>query len=132
MRYLNNPANIRYSEKNKWYGLEGQDNGFCVFKSYEYGVRALVLILKRYVRIYKMESVKEIFSRFAPSCENDTRRYVAYVESVLVKHGYDPDHIVYLSPAFVWLCIAICWYESHTSFSFDEFLSICRKLHLSI
>lgn len=130
--YRNNPANIRYSVKNKWLGLVCNDNGFCVFESPDYGVRALVVLLRKYICVYKKTTVQEIISRFAPACENDTRNYVAYVESVLRNHGFNPDHIVYLSPAFGWLCIAICWFESHEHLDEEDFWAICRKFHLSI
>lgn len=131
MRYHNNPANIRFSEANNWFGLVGNDNGFCVFESVDFGVRALIIILRKYIRVYKKKSVQEIISRFAPVCENDTRHYVAYVESVLVQHGCDPDNVDYLSTGFMWLCIAICWFETHTTITFDKFLAIKYKFHLN-
>lgn len=132
MRYHNNPANIRYSVSNKWLGLVGNDNGFCVFDSVDYGVRALIVLLRRYVCVYKKTSVKEIISRFAPACENDTRNYVAFVESVLRKHGCSPNHIVYHDSSFMYLCIAICWFETRTTISLSRYLSIFYKFKSSL
>lgn len=131
MRYHNNPANIRYSEANKWYGLVGNDNGFCVFESVDYGVRALIILLRKYVRDYKKKSVQEIISRYAPVCENDTRNYVAYVESFLRKHDCDPDNIDFYERSFMYLCIAICWFETHTTITLAQYLSIYYKFHLN-
>ena len=53
MRYKNNPANIRFNKKNNWLGQIGSDNGFCVFDTLEHGLRALIVLLRNYINVYK-------------------------------------------------------------------------------
>ena len=104
MRYKNNPANIRYNKKNNWLGQVGSDNGFCVFDNIEHGLRALVILLRNYINVYKLHSVSEIISRYAPACENDTRNYISYVNGFLRSRGV--DNRSFLLPCL--LCSILC------------------------
>lgn len=78
---LNNPANIRRSSA-RWYGLSKvQSNpNFCEFIDNICGVRALFVLLRTYCNRYKLVSVRDVISRYAPSSENDTEAYINYVE----------------------------------------------------
>lgn len=78
----NNPANIRRSSS-RWKGLvkaspSGRvDTQFCQFESMEYGVRALLALLRTYYLKYRLRDVKSIISRFAPASDgNNTREYI--------------------------------------------------------
>lgn len=75
----NNPGNIRKGEK--WQGLSAiqNDSSFCMFRSAEYGIRALAILLKNYYEKYGLDTVTKIIKRYAPHTENDTD---AYIESV--------------------------------------------------
>jgi len=101
----NNPLNIRLS-KDKW---QGQINGkgnidgnsslsseraggeavFCVFSSMEYGWRAAFVILcKTYYGKYKLRTIRDIVSRWAPPKENNTEAYIRHVSDYT---GIGPD-----------------------------------------
>lgn len=76
----NNPLNIRRTA-DKWFGMSKSQNDtdFIVFESVEYGIRAALKLIRRYVQHYSCDSVRKIIYRWAPPCENDTESYVAYV-----------------------------------------------------
>ena len=101
----NNPLNIRLS-KDKW---QGQINGkgnidgnsslsseraggeavFCQFSSMEYGWRAAFVILcKTYYGKYKLRTIRDIVSRWAPPKENNTPAYIRHVSDYT---GIGPD-----------------------------------------
>lgn len=79
----NNPGNIRHGDK--WQGLADKqtDAAFCVFKAPEWGVRALVKILRNYQTKHGLKTVESIINRFAPQIENDTSSYILSVCQVL-------------------------------------------------
>lgn len=120
MKYRNNPANIRYSRKNKWIGLIGQSNGFCLFDTFRHGLRTLVVLLRRYINDYDCKSVEKIITRFAPPGENDTRNYIRYVSGVLEHYGVMPDSVVFDARCVFPLCYAICMMESATMLGDDD------------
>ena len=81
----NNPGNIDYSPSNKWNGQLGLEEGvakprFARFDTPENGIRALGKLLQTYQRVYGLNTVAKIISRWAPSNENDTAAYVRSVE----------------------------------------------------
>ena len=101
----NNPLNIRLSS-DKW---QGQINGkgnidgnsslsseraggeavFCVFSSMEYGWRAAFVILcKTYYGKYKLKTIRDIVTRWAPPKENSTEAYIRHVSDYT---GIGPD-----------------------------------------
>lgn len=106
-----NPGNIRYNKFNRWLGLIGKDNkGFCRFSSVEYGFRALVVLLKRYL-YYGYDTPKKIISRFAPVTENNT---VSYIRFVCDRCCISEDTKIYdSSSSFYDLISAIAMYESN-------------------
>lgn len=79
----NNPGNIRHGDK--WHGLADKqtDASFCVFKAPEWGLRALVKILRNYQTKHGLKTVESIINRFAPQIENDTSSYILSVCQVL-------------------------------------------------
>lgn len=111
-----NPGNIRYSKSVKWKGLIGENKGFCVFMNMELGVRAMILLLKRYINVYQLSSVEEIVSRYAPDNENNTCGYISIVSDSLVLFGLDPSDIKYKSEAFYRLVCTMIKVESGTYF----------------
>ena len=77
--YVNrNPLNIRYSNKVKWQGQEGQNKGFVVFNSFSMGYRAAVKILRSY-HLRDIRSIRDIIRTWAPPNENNTEAYVKNV-----------------------------------------------------
>lgn len=90
----NNPLNIRRTA-DRWYGMSPKqtDREFIVFVNLEYGIRAAIKLIRRYIQHYSCDSVRKIIYRWAPPCENDTESYIAYVttkvgimESEHIKH----------------------------------------------
>jgi hypothetical protein len=45
---LNNPLSIRHNTANDWLGQVGQRNGFVVFETARYGLRAGLILLRTY------------------------------------------------------------------------------------
>lgn len=85
----NNPGNIRHS-KSKWQGLAGvqTDSQFCTFIAPEYGIRALMKLLRTYSKYQgkpgtgcgKIDTVEEIIERWAPPKDhNNTEGYITRV-----------------------------------------------------
>ena len=72
----NNPLNIRIG--NTWLGERPNptDPAFEEFVTIEYGLRAAFIILRRYIRRYKKNTITSIVSTWAPSSENDTLKYI--------------------------------------------------------
>lgn len=72
----NNPLNIRIG--NTWLGERSNptDPAFEEFVTMEYGLRAAFIILRRYIRRYKKNTISSIVSTWAPSSENNTLKYI--------------------------------------------------------
>lgn len=72
----NNPLNIRIG--NTWLGerTNPTDQEFEEFVTMEYGLRAAFIILRRYIRRYKKNTISSIVSTWAPSSENNTLKYI--------------------------------------------------------
>lgn len=83
-----NPLNIRVG--NVWLGevTNPTDNEFEQFVSMFYGLRAGFILLRRYIRRYHLTTVPDIISRWAPSSENNT---VRYIDTVCQLSGIAPD-----------------------------------------
>ena len=81
----NNPLNIRIG--NTWLGerrpADCDDPQFEQFISLSYGLRAAFIILRRYIRHYHRKTVAQIIASWAPSSENDTKRYTSFVSGVM-------------------------------------------------
>ena len=78
----NNPLNIRVG--NTWLGEVQQptDMQFEQFVSMEYGYRAAFVLLRRYIRRYKLNTIRKIISTWAPSSENNTSAYIKKVSEM--------------------------------------------------
>ena len=80
----NNPANIRRGCA--WKGLTEKqtDKEFCQFVTMTWGVRALLVTLRTYVRKYHLHTVREIITRWAPPSDgNNTEKYIEFVEKAV-------------------------------------------------
>ena len=77
----NNPLNIRIG--NTWLGERENptEPAFEEFVTMEYGLRAAFLILRRYIRRYKKNTMSAIISTWAPETENQTKAYIQTVSS---------------------------------------------------
>lgn len=107
----NNPLNIRIG--NTWLGevenpTETEFEQFC---SMEYGVRAAFVILRRYIRRYKRNTIRKIISSWAPSSENQTDKYIAHVSKIM---KVDPDTEIFYEDETTMqnLVYAMAYYEN--------------------
>ena len=84
----NNPLNIRIG--NTWLGevSENTDKQFEQFVHIKYGLRAGFVLLRRYIKHYKLDTVNEIISRWAPNNENNT---TLYINRVCVLTGFEKN-----------------------------------------
>lgn len=100
----NNPGNIRHSSA-KWDGLTSEklDDEFCSFTEMKYGCRALMKLLKTYVTSNKLNTVRGIITRYAPSNENNTN---AYIQSVCKSLDVGPDEKLNFSILNTYLLVA--------------------------
>ena len=79
---LNNPLNIRKSS-NKWDGkvIPSSDEEFEEFATIVHGIRAAIKIVQTYVRKHGCRTIEDIIKRWAPPSENNTKRYIDFVEA---------------------------------------------------
>ncbi|MCP9032521.1 structural protein [Klebsiella variicola] len=88
----NNPDNILRGED--WKGLvrDGQDTdkAFCRLIAPEYGIRAMVIILRRNRQKHNLNRISEIIRRRAHPDKNDTR---ACIDSVVQATGMPADQL---------------------------------------
>lgn len=79
----NNPGNLRPGN-DIWQGQSGTQNGFLVFSSPEYGIRALSRTLANYRRMFNITTLRETFRRYAPASDNnDPHGYAQFVANAL-------------------------------------------------
>lgn len=126
----NNPGNIRWGDE--WQGLVDKprrtDKSFCQFTSPEYGIRAMVIILRNYQRNYGLRCIADMINRWAPPNENDTQ---AYINSVAQATGTGADQPIDLNDSrkLFPLLQAIIRHENGSQpYSFDVFV---RALELA-
>lgn len=75
----NNPGNIKVGGEH-WDGVVGRDGNFLRFKSMEYGVRAISKLLSTYFNKYKLNTVEQIITKYAPRRDNNpTEKYISDV-----------------------------------------------------
>ncbi len=120
----NNPGNIRWGDE--WKGLVPQvqrtDKSFCQFISPEYGIRAMIIILRNYQSKYGLKTITGIVKRWAPPNENDTQ---AYIRSVAQATGTDTDKPIDLTDSrkLIPLLQAIIKHENGSQpYEFDVFI----------
>ena len=118
-----NPCNVRHGSKWKGLSCKQGDKDFCQFISDYYGVRAAMIVLNTYVTKYKLHTIRDIISRWAPAKDgNHTEAYVLSVDIAMRrKFGtadvtielecFKPDH-PYCHDVLYVLMSAMCQIES--------------------
>lgn len=123
-----NPLNIRYSKYNRWVGQVGESKGFCVFKHIDFGFRAALRLLCRYIQD-GYDTPEKIVFRWAPEFENKTESYLEYVLSntflLKCQQIKTPDEVCEL-------CSAMAYYESNTVVGIDYLMDIFTSNNLSV
>lgn len=122
---LNNIFNIRHNNINRWIGEISHTRGFCDFDMVNNCIRAMCIILRTYRLKHNLTTVSAIINRFAPSCENDTDRYIRYVAQF---SGLNPDSELSSVDDYVSLILAISRVE--VSFSADSFIVEMVKFYV--
>lgn len=105
----NSPGNIRLNPHVHWLGQsqEQTDGSFVQFDKPEFGIRAIVRILRSYQRD-GINTVSGAINRWAPPNENDTH---AYVDAVCKGCGKKPDEVVDFNLIMPQLVSSIIWHE---------------------
>ena len=114
----NNPLNIRVGCK--WIGeVENPtDHDFEQFTCMHYGLRAGFILLKRYIERYHLCTITDILSRWAPSKENQTRKYIEYICDVA--HIGALDKISFNdADKMIAIVDAMCYYENGQSVPYN-------------
>jgi hypothetical protein len=118
----NNPGNIRKSFTTFWKGalspVDNTDPAFEQFKTYEYGVRALIKNLVYYISKKGLNTVELIISTYAPAIENDTE---AYINRVTRYTGFSRKQLLIAEKATLKkLCKAIILVENGGEYLSDS------------
>lgn len=117
----NNPLNIKRNARNKWFGAKRTqtDKVFEEFDDLEYGVRAALIILKKYIDIYKLDTICGIISKWAPEGENGkaaTKNYINRVALALHKNPQTDKLLFSDKQTIAELVAAMTLVESGTSY----------------
>lgn len=86
----NNYGNIRGGGIN-YQGKIGMKNGFSVFESPIYGIRAIYKDLLAKISSTSTDTIAEIITKYAPPIENDTVKYINTVSRV---SGIHPNAVL--------------------------------------
>ena len=88
----NNPGNIRLSAM-RYRGevVPSADIAFKQFETMAWGYRAIFMLLDTYRVKHGLTTLRGMIGRYAPPCENDTGRYLAFVA---YRSGVDPDVVL--------------------------------------
>lgn len=85
----NNPGNIKPTSDTEFNGQTGRDaQGFGIFSSMEYGIRAIAVILKNYENRDGLNTVREMITRWSTTDQG------AYVDNVSAQLGVQPDDYI--------------------------------------
>lgn len=117
-----NPGNIERSLGPSWQGASPDQSGdarFVVFRSAEWGIRALVRTLLTYNDHRRardgsrIDTLREIIERWAPPTENNTQAYLMHVAGLV---RLDPDARINLRDyGTMWdVVVAIITHENGT------------------
>lgn len=113
-----NPLNIRIG--NTWLGevAHPTESEFEQFVHDKYGLRAGFIILRRYIRRYKKNTIRKMITTWAPTCENPTEMYINYVSHA---SGIDPDIEIEFEDmeSMVKIVKAMAYFESHVTLTED-------------
>lgn len=115
----NNPLNIVYNKANNWHGQLPLNKiiepRFCRFSEPMWGFRAAATILRKYINVYKCDTIRLICAKWAPRNENDTD---AYIDAVAKGVGIKADTKIEFKNQMVMLRLmsAMCVVENGADF----------------
>ncbi|MBE5683868.1 structural protein [Pantoea agglomerans] len=121
----NNPGNIRWGDE--WQGLvpksQCTDKSFCQFISPEYGIRAMIVILRNYQNKYGLRTVTGMIKRWAPPNENNTQTYINSVAQATSTGANQPIDLTDSRKLFQLLQAIIQHENGSQPYGFDVFVS---------
>ena len=124
----NNIFNIR-AGKAQWLGMTGTRRGFVEFDTREHGIRAWLVLMRNYRRLYGCKTVRQIVSRFAPPTENETERYIKFcAEGVML----DADCALTAVIDYAFLGKYMARMETGTAVTAEEILEVMNKFNITI
>lgn len=133
----NNPLNIKRNARNKWYGAKKAqtDKVFEEFEDLAFGVRAALIILKKYIDIYKLDTIEGIISKWAPEGENGKAATKNYINRVALSMHMNQtkQHLQFSDKQTIAeLVAAMTLVESGTNYypiaDYKEFIiNVCNK-----
>lgn len=85
-----NPLNIK--KRDAWIGLAEKqtDPVFCQFTDMKYGYRAALILLRRYINGYKLNTISSIVNRWSPDGAAKVASYVSIVSKHMDVHPHAP------------------------------------------
>jgi hypothetical protein len=104
-----NPGNIRRGGVT-WQGMDPTqaDPVFITFMSPQWGIRAMVKILRNYKSL-GLTTIRQVITRWAPYSENNTDAYIA---AVCAECAVGPDDQIDFDSVMVLLVRAITYFEN--------------------
>ena len=75
----NNVGNIRPLSVGTWLGQVGTNEGFVVFESMDWGIRAWLQNFYSSIKNHGTDTLRKYITRYAPPSENDTAGYINYM-----------------------------------------------------
>ena len=119
-----NPLNIRRSAATRWLGQATRqtDREFVQFRALLFGLRAAFRILRTYIRLHRLDTVRLIVYRWAPP--EDGNNTEAYIRAVCQRARTDPAQPLSFADeaAMTALVRAMAWVESHMELTDDALL----------
>ena len=109
-----NPLNIRRSDRTHWMGQKAKqtDREFVQFQSDLFGLRAAFRILRTYLCLYGLCTLRQVICRWAPP--EDGNNTEAYIDCVAERSGVRPDAFLEWANAdkLIDIVTAMAWVES--------------------
>lgn len=124
----NNIFNIRAGQA-QWLGMTGTRRGFVEFKTREYGIRAWLVLMRNYRRLYGCRTIRQIVTRFAPPTENQTERYIRFCAQGVMLDA-DCEMTALVDYAFLGKYMARM--ETGTAVTAEEILEVMNKFNITI
>lgn len=123
----NNIFNIRVGSP--WMGASGSCRGFVCFRSVDFGIRAWLILMRTYRQKYMVTTIRGIVSRFAPSSENDTARYIAFVSRC---SGFPADAFLSSDDMYWEVAVWMARMESGYSLKVSDVRRVARLYNIQI
>jgi hypothetical protein len=125
-----NPLNIRRSDRTHWLGqkLRQLDREFVQFQSDLFGLRAAFRILRTYLRLYGLCTLRQVIYRWAPP--EDGNNTETYVRTVAERAGVLPDAFLQWTDedTLIRIVNAMAWVESHMDFADSDLLQQAYRM----